>query len=247
MKMPAILAMLSALLLLAAPTVQATDAPDPAAVQGFEASYQAIYGRIRGAQTHFQLERDGETWVWRSKSEPAGMLSLVRSDVITEESRFILGPHGLQPTGYHYVHRRGDDIRRERRLDFDWQELSLISVSNGNEERFELPAGSLDRFLAQYAVMRDLAADKRRRSYQLVDRAGPFRQAMEYGGKERIRTPAGRFDTQQVIARDEDSDRKLVLWMAPELGYLPVRMERREPGETTVRLELTEWKGLINP
>ncbi|MCP1726161.1 hypothetical protein J2T60_000126 [Natronospira proteinivora] len=219
-------------------TPAVADQPEP---QAFEAEYRAFYGSMRGAATRFQLEsHENDQWLWRSISEPAGMVAMFRDDVITEESRFSIGDEGLVLHSYHYLHLEGDEPRRERLLDVDWDRGTVRYDDDGNQGEMDARPGSLDRFLAQYALMRDLARGERPEQYLIVDRDEHFEQRLRYRGEEGIRTRAGRFTTLRVDMEDKDSDRVLAVWMAPELGYLPVQLEQREPGERTVRMELED-------
>jgi len=216
-------------------------ASSPAASQerSFEAEYRAFYGSMRGASTRFILEHHkGDEWLWRSHSEPAGMVSMFRDDVITEESRFKAGDKGLKLLSYHYLHMENDRPRRERLLDLDWEGGVIRYDDDGDRGELQTREGLLDRFLAQYALMRDLEQGNRPDSYDIVDRDETFRQSLNYRGEERLRTRAGRFDTLRVDMEDSESERVLAVWLAAELGYLPVKLEQREPGERTVRMEL---------
>lgn len=225
-------------LLLVLPTTVASQSGDTGD-RAFKAEYRAYYGAMRGASTQFSLEpgRNGK-WLWRSRSEPAGMVAMFRDDVVTEHSRFRINDGAIVPTSYRYHHETGGDTRRQRRLDFDWDESIVRYDDNGNRGELALETGELDRFLAQYALMRDMRKGNRPDSYTIVYRDERFRQDLIYLGEERIRVRAGRFDTVKIAMEDADSDRMLMMWMSPELGYLPVQLEQREPGETTVRMEL---------
>ena len=217
----------------------AAEARSASQERAFKAEYRAFYGSMRGATTTFSLERGSNgDWLWQSRSEPAGMVAMFRDDVVTERSRFRVNEGTLLPISYRYRHQTGGDTRRQRALDFNWDDRIARYNDDGDRGELSLERGALDRFLAQYALMRDLQAGKQPKRYTIVYRDDSFRQDLTYLGKERIRVRAGRFDTIKIAMEDTDSDRKLLMWMAPELGYLPVQLEQREPGETTVRMEL---------
>lgn len=230
-----------AILLAALPTSVAVAEPMPE----FEAEYRAYYGSMRGASTRFSLERgeDGD-WFWRSFSEPAGMVSMVRNDEIRERSRFRFEDDELLPLSYHYRHEEGGDLRRARQVRFDWDEGKAHYDDDGDTGEIAVEAGTLERFLAQLALMHDMKRDQRRDDYLVFHRDEVIRQAVDYAGEERKRVRAGRFDTHQIHLKDADSDRKLTLWLAPELDYLPVQLLQSEPGERDIRMELEDWDGL---
>lgn len=231
-----------AILLAALPASTALAGPP---LPEFEAEYRAYYGSMRGADTRFSLERgeDGD-WLWRSFSEPAGMVSMFRNDEIRERSRFRFEDDGLVPLSYHYRHEEGGDLRRKREVHFDWDTGRARFDDDGDTGELEVAAGTLERFLAQLALMHDLSRDQRRDEYRVVHRDEIIDQSVEYAGEERKRVRAGNFDTFRVHLRDTDSDRKLTLWLAPELDYLPVQLLRSEPDERDIRMELESWDGL---
>lgn len=226
-------------ILLALPLFLLAATPTAAADTGFHATYRAYYGSMRGAETVFSLEQeeDGE-WLWQSRSEPAGMVAMFRDDVITERSRFRIVDNRIEAISYRYRHEEDGETRRFRRLSFDWNGDRVRYRDNGDEGEMEVPSGSLDRFLAQYALMRALDADRRPEQFEIVDGDEQFGQRLEYHGNETVDVRAGDFEALRVDMKDADSDRRLVIWFAPELGHLPVKLEQREPGETTVTMEL---------
>ena len=56
-------------------------------------------------------------------------------------------------------------------------------------------------------------------------------------GEERIETALGRLDTVR-ISRSAGDDRKTTVWAAPELRYLPARIEHRDSDDTPITLRL---------
>ncbi len=211
----------------------------------FHADYRAYYGAVRGAATRFSLERgENDEWTWRSFTEPAGMVGMFRDDEIDERSRFRIREGELIPRDYRYRHTEDGELQRKREIRFDWDRNRAWYDDDGDTGELEVEDGTLDRFLTQLALMRDLSRDERRDEYTVVARDEVIRQEVVYAGEERMRVRAGRFDTLRVELHDADSERKLVVWLTPELDYLAVRLEQREPGERTIRMDLDDWDGL---
>ena len=52
-----------------------------------------------------------------------------------------------------------------------------------------------------------------------------------------LHTAAGDLITLRVVRRKDERPSRLTLWSAPSLGYLPVRVDRRE-GDQLYRMEL---------
>ena len=62
-------------------------------------------------------------------------------------------------------------------------------------------------------------------SYHIADGKGISHHRYQLKGRERIRTPAGEFDTVHVErVREPNEKDSAELWLAAELGYIPVRL-----------------------
>jgi hypothetical protein len=61
-------------------------------------------------------------------------------------------------------------------------------------------------------------------------------------GEHRITTGLGELDTVSFVQQREGSSRSTWLWLAPQLRYLPARIEQRRDGEvqTAFTLQATE-------
>ena len=52
----------------------------------------------------------------------------------------------------------------------------------------------------------------------------------EVVGEEEIDTKLGKLKTLKLVRKREDSDRESIFWSAPEMHYLPVKIEITEDG-----------------
>lgn len=205
-------------------------------LQPYTAVYTAEHGSLHAANTVFTLRRTGAgEYVFSSRAETAGIVSWFRDDVITERSRFMIHEGAIRPLEFEYRHA-GGKRNRNQNLRFDWQAGVVHSDYRGEQAKLALKPGMLDHLLLQLALRRDLVRDRLPERYVVVDRNLVKRYKVELTGQARIDTGAGSFDT--VIVQREDDGKTVLFWCAPELGYLPVRMEQREPDKSTITLEL---------
>ncbi|MBC7802828.1 MAG: DUF3108 domain-containing protein [Candidatus Parcubacteria bacterium] len=59
----------------------------------------------------------------------------------------------------------------------------------------------------------------------VTDSKGSTKYTYEPAGRERVKTPAGEFDTLKLVKRrDKPEDRVTEIWLAVDKGYLPVRL-----------------------
>ena len=107
--------------------------------------------------------------------------------------------------------------------------------------RIKLTPELVDPLLMQMALAIDLAGGQERLAYR-VPRQGRIKTyVFERAGEETIVLEAGSFRTQKLVRVDDEIDRS-VIWSAPDLGYLAVRIskERAWNVDTDVRLRKLE-------
>jgi Protein of unknown function (DUF3108) len=213
------------------------------------ATYRAVYeveykGKPLGT-SEFSVSHDAarDVYVFESRTIAKGMLKLVSPNPVIEHSEFRVVNGALEPLEFRYEDgsRKGED---NFTIAFDWQ--SKVATTNGENGRREvaLTAGVLDRGALQVALMRDLAARGQPGSYSVADDDGV--QAYEYvpSGEESIATGIGNLRALKLTQQREGSSRMTLLWAAPELGHLPVRIEQRRDGEVQTAFTLQSVDGL---
>ncbi len=235
-------------MLLLAPVIRAGAATAPAGeplAHPFQATYEVRRGRLEFARSIFSLHDEGAgTWLYRSVTRPAGLVSLFRDDVITETTHFRIHDDSLRPQSYTYRHENSSRDR-DQSVEFDWHAMVAHTVNEGRKRDLTLTSGMTDRFLAQLALSRDLAAGRGPApAYTVVDRGEIKHYTLQRAGEDKLRTPAGQFAAIRVTKHDPDSKRVTTFWCAPALDYLPVKMEQSEPGEPTISFTLQDYKAL---
>lgn len=214
------------------------------ALEPYDATYKLSRGNFKVGETRYQLHiNDGEV-VFRAHAETRGVISLFRNDEIVEESRLKLDEEGrFIAIEYSYRHQRGDRIEEEKRIDFDWERN--VAVSRVDDESWELPIepGTTDRMSLQLKVMEDARSgiQAERMVYQAIDEDELEEYKFTLEGEYVVTTGAGEF--QSLRLQREHGSRTTIFWVAPALGYLPVRVEQRREDRATIRLELEAVSG----
>jgi hypothetical protein len=107
-----------------------------------------------------------------------------------------------------------------------------------------LPEGALDRGSLQVALMRDLKATGAPRTYSLADEDSVASYEYADHGAATIATGIGSLATRIFTQQRAGSSRVTWLWVAPELDFLPVRIEQRRDGEVQTSFTLVSVTGL---
>ena len=103
--------------------------------------------------------------------------------------------------------------------------------------------GMLDKLLYQYSIMQDLKQGKSKLRYVIADGGKEKIYIFETQGEEFIDTPIGKLRTIKLKRQRQDSDRQSIFWSAPDIGYLPVKLEITEDGKKTIII-INSLKGL---
>lgn len=213
---------------------------------GVLSPYKAVYELSRGkmmlGDTIFTLERDGDScYRLHGVAEPMGLAALLAGKTV-EESRFCEVDGRLRAKFYKREQEGSDkDKDGNYSLRFDWG--NRMVTTNGGASR-ELPPDGLDRGLMEIALRRLLkqaGGDTPQEPFVFLlvedDEITPY--SLRVTGREQVSTPAGRFDTVKV-ERVNPGKREMRMWLAPQLDYLPVKLERQKKGDPAVRMILRE-------
>lgn len=208
----------------------------------FVAKFAIEWKGITAGYTQLELARSAaNTYTYKSRNAARGIFRLAFPDAISQISSFSIVAGEVRPLSYH-----ADDGSRDSRksvdLRFDWQAGRITGVSEKKPVDIALQPGTQDSLSVQIALMRELAAGHAPKSFWLIDNdeIKEYRYVRE--GTVRLDTPLGKLES--VIYRSEraGSDRVTRLWLAPSLGYLPVRAERSRAGKIDFGLSIRELK-----
>jgi hypothetical protein len=233
MRQRTVLALLLTGLLLA---VTAPAAPPP----DFEASYKLEQHKLRIGTASITLQTDPQGhYLYEFRSWPNRLFSWIVDKELTESSRGTLTPGGIRPDQYHY--QRSGGRARAANLSFDWQSMSVENHVAGSHWQMAVPAGTLDKLATQLAMMIALGEGRRDVTFTVADGGTLKEYRYLVIGEETLDLPAGRFNTVKVTKLRKDMDQETIIWFAPQLHYLPVRIWRRDSNDEEYRSDLEEF------
>ncbi|MBA4502542.1 DUF3108 domain-containing protein [Marinobacterium marinum] len=171
---------------------------------------------------------------WRFNSEASAMMA-----GISETTLFNYHPtEPIQPVSYRY-HRKVLGKSRKANIDFDWASQSVTTVVKDTPWKMQVPAGTQDKLSYQLQLRLDLLAGKDSMTYSVADGGKLKEYQFKVTGEEEVVTPYGRYNAVRVMRdRGEDADRETLLWLAPDLDYLIIRLEQTESDGKTYALLL---------
>ncbi|MDX1515031.1 MAG: DUF3108 domain-containing protein, partial [Gammaproteobacteria bacterium] len=181
-------------------------------------------------------------YAYESRSNAAGVLSLISDEEIVERSEWTLTDGMLRPMNYSY-RREGGKKDRTILVDFDWENMQAKNTAKGRTWRMPVPDGTLDKLSYVLVLMADLAAEKSELQYLVADGGKLKTYELQREGNERLETALGVFDTLKVRRLRNSEDRETLLWCARELNYLPVKIEHKER-DGTLLMHIQSVEGL---
>ena len=171
---------------------------------------------------------------------PAGMSRMITRGTLSEMSEFYSAPEGVRPRLY----STQDTISRDKTdasIRFNWDTGEARGAENGEEVVSVMDAISHDRVSIQYQLMHDLLTSTPISGYTMfeIDRLRPV--SVRNVGSQTVEVPAGEFEVVGIQHQAEGSKRRTILWVAKELGYLPVVVEQYRLDKLRVRATLIEY------
>jgi hypothetical protein len=210
---------------------------DPVDLKPFRATYLADWKGMSAATSTLELKRgNGDTYVYETVNTPKGMFRMALPDSLTQASTFRLSEGRVVPLEY----SGSDEKERPIDLKFDWQAKRVSGTAKGSTVDLEIPPTAQDPMSLQIASLRNLAKGTLQDSVVLVDGDGKLKDyELRQEGTAQLETALGTLETIVYTSRRAGSDRMTRSWVAPALGYLPVKAERirKNKVEFTLRIE----------
>lgn len=211
----------------------------------YTATYQVQYDGKDVGTSEFKVQYDADRGVYEfsSRTMVKGLLKLARPNPAVERSQFRIVDGRIQPLEFWYEDgsRKGED---NAHIAFEWERNVAVVGNKDGRHEIALQPGALDRGSMQVALMRDLLATGKAAHYLLTDEDSTAPYDYTDMGEATTATGLGQLATRSLMQQREGSSRSTWLWVAPELKFLPVRIEQRRDGEVRSAFTLQSVEGL---
>ncbi len=205
--------MRSWLLLLISASAAAAHAAPPARV---EIRYDVVRNGLTVAEAVDRFEHADGRYRLTQVSRGRGIFVLRGS--IKRKSEGTIGADGLRPL--HFSDERTG--RPDAQASFDWAANKLTQQYRGEPRTDTMPLRAHDRLAFLYDFVFAGQAPKGEVSFHLADGRGMSHHVYTVNGRERLKTPAGEFETVKMF-RTHEGDRSEI-WLALDRSNLPVRV-----------------------
>jgi hypothetical protein len=218
-----------ALGLLLGPFAAYAQAPLP---EPFVASYSASYRGIEAGNLTFSLERDQATgnFIYETTADPSFLARLVVSNAALERSEMQIDDSGVRPLNWHLDDGKSGD-KGDGTLRFDWADQTVTGTIEREQIKLPTQPGLQDRLSIQILVMTALLRGEEPGTIPLIDDNRVKQYTYAKTGTATMDTALGRIETVIYESTRQGSSRVARFWMAPTLGYIPVRAEQERKGK----------------
>ena len=208
----------------------------------FVAKFAIVWKGITAGYSTLELNRTApNSYTYRSRNVARGIFKLAFPDVISQTSILSVVNGEVRPTSYHADDGEPDSDKAVT-LRFDWQAGRITGIAEKKPIDLALPSGTQDSLSVQIELMRELAAGGSPKNFWLIDNDEVKEYKYTREGTETLDTPLGNLDAVRYRSEHAGSDRITRLWLAPALGYLPIRAERSRAGKIDFSLVIRELK-----
>jgi hypothetical protein len=206
--------------------------------QPFKVTFDVEWRGMGAGTSTLQLVRKNATeYTYSSSNVARGVFRFAIPDTVTQSSDFSLVDGKVRPSIY--VGDDGSsDTARDVSLKFDWSAGRVTGIAEDQPVDEPLEPGVQDSLSVQIALMCALAAGQSPKSFQLIDKNKVKEYRYTHEGNASLETPAGKVDTLIYTSQREGANRLTRLWIAPSLGYLPVRAEQVRKGKRELQLRV---------
>ncbi len=193
--------------------------------KAFQANYKVSKGSLTLGNLHTSLKYSGNNYSYHKYTKATGFAALLTGIRITENTDGQVSGHIITPKKYLFNQsKRGggkvDNINFSRNTATGNYKKKYFSVKTS--------ADIQDKASMELLLAHDLSQNKSQLTYNIVTQGEKTQYRFQKLGNEKLKTPAGIFNTVKVKVVRSTNARETIFWMAKELDYMPVKIRHRE-------------------
>ena len=227
------------LLLISPLCLAAQEIPD------FSANYAVKLNGLQAGELKRRLSTDlNGIRTFNSVTQAKGIFAFFKPDLVEETSTWQSHDDAIRPSTYLYQ-RTGGKKDKYLSLNFDWQKNQVHIDDHQQPWTLDIEENTLDKLVYQLSLMSDLAENKTQFSYRIADGGKLKTYDIDILETEKITTPLGKIEAIKLIRhRAKSKGRQTILWCAPALDYLPIKLEHTEKGGSVFTAVLRKLDGI---
>ncbi len=191
------------------------------------AYYDVLKFGVKGGTMTETFTRTDNHYTIESVSEAAGLVAVIKPEVIRVTSEGTVTAQGLRPDTF--IITRKLDTDRNTRADFDWEHQRITLTDRNGKRTLPLKAGTQDRLSAMYQFMFLPLQNMKELKFDMTNgnKVDVYRYSLTPG--QSVSTPLGTFKAIYVANPPEPGGSRTELWLAAEHFHLPCKMVITDP------------------
>jgi hypothetical protein len=209
-------------------------------------TYRVTFKGMDAGDLELRLTREGDgRWRYETRPQPSLLARMFVSAQTYERGVFTVGPDGVQPLSYVLDDGTSKSTNDEVSLEFDRAAGRVRGRARGEPLDLEIVPGLQDPMSIRAAILVDLLAGRPLGEYPMLDGRHVRTYVYRRAGTAKLRTALGEIETVVYTSARKGADaraRTWKYWYAPSLGWLPVRIEQLDGGETRIAFAIRSAK-----
>ena len=194
----------------------------------FTASFAITWHGMSAGTAQVQLQRlpDGR-WSYQSISTARGLFRLAMPAELHSRSLFTIRDDHIVPEQF-TAEDGTSGTGKDQDVRFDWNAGRATGTAERRRVDLPLQPGLLDSLSVQVALMHELLSGRTPQHFVLLDKDKIKDYNYTAQGEETLQTVLGERHTVIFRSSRPGSADGTWFWCAPDMGYLPLKVERRE-------------------
>ncbi len=198
----------------------------------FNANYSVSKSGLTLGEMRVSLTYGQNTYAYHKATKATGLASWLSGDRVIENVEGKINRDVLRPGSYIFHHT---SKRKNRKDQLQFVTPRLVKGEYKKQAyQIQVPQGTLDRATLELVLARDLAHHKKNMVYSVVERGKLKTYRFAHQGTEKIPVGDKEYQAEKLMVVREGTVRKTTFWLAPELGYMPVKINHIEKGDAIV-------------
>ena len=209
----------------------------------FTATFLAEYRGLEAGTLTFVFAHDAANrqYSYETHANPSALARFFVSRDGVERSVMTIDESGVHPQSWRVDDGKSGN-KEDGDLQFDWAQQRVRGTIKGEAVDLATEPGLQDRISVQIAVMTALLRGQEPGTIPMIDDDHLKYYQYRKARSETIETRIGKIETVVYEGVREKSNRVSRFWLAPSLGYAPVRAEQERKGKVETVMTLVELK-----
>lgn len=194
-------------------------AATPSSVQ---VTYEVYKGDLKIGMIEESYTRDNGHYILSSTTRATGLLAIFKPGRILINSSGLIDSQGLKPL--RFSDQREGNENRNRSAEFNWEAKQLVLIHQKQRTVVALPEGAQDRLSAMYQFMFMSLQTATKLDFPMTNGSKLDNYHYVISHKQKLKTPAGEFDTLYLDNQASKGESKTEIWLATDQHNLPCKM-----------------------